>query len=127
MFEVSRWFAIGGDDRPTVIEDTDFRDTRIDHGFDRKSHPWHESWGFAAWAEVWNLGFFVKFSTDAMADEFADYGETKRLGILGDGAAEIGELATECGEEPPDLRITRRAAQEDQADGLSVPARRHCA
>ena len=94
MFKMGGGQTVGGNDGPFVLEDAHLGLTHVDHGFDGERHPWFEDRTGAAFAEIWNLGFFMKVPSDAVADKFTDHGVAVADCVLLDVGANVSESAT---------------------------------
>ena len=73
VFEVGGWLVIGGHHGPTVAQGSHLISAKIDHGFNRQRHPGFDFLTRVAAAEVGDLGLFMHFASDPMADHVAHY------------------------------------------------------
>src|SRR6266849_70283 len=80
-----------GDDGPAVGQFADRRLAGVDHRFDREGHSGLEARAGSRASVVQNLRFFVEFSPDSMAAEFAHDAVAVAFGMLLDRRAVVTE------------------------------------
>src|SRR5438093_13457323 len=82
------------DDGPAVGELADRRFAGVDHRFDREGHSRLEARAGSGASVVQNLRFFVEFSPDSMAAEFAHDAVAVAFGVLLDRRAAVTEKSS---------------------------------
>src|SRR5581483_11546968 len=118
VLELRRQRAVGGDDRPPVVQLPHAGTTEVDHGLDGDGHALAQAQARAALPEMGNVGRLVHGAADAVTAQLAHDAAPLARGQLFDGGADVAQAR--AGTDRRDAGVTAAARRLDDVPRLGA-------